>query len=142
MKPSCFAAALLAALSLAPAARASGMISVPLAGARLLTVPGQPAQVVVGDPAVADVTVQSRHRLVLFGRHVGGTTLMVLDRQGRLLLRANVMVAAADDGGVVIHYGSGGKSWVPGGLTAVAECGPGGCGPAVPVDPQPPAKAK
>ncbi len=142
MKTPYLTAALLAAVSLAPAARAAGVVTVPLAGARLLSVPGQPAQVVVGDPAVADVTLQSRHRLVLFGRHVGGTTLMVLDHQGHLLLRTSVMVAAADSGGVVIHYAGSGKTWVPGGLTAVAECGPEGCGPAVPVDLQPPGKAK
>ena len=87
---------------------------------------------VVGNPAVADVTMQSPHTLVLFGKYPGGTSLLVTDHAGKAILNTSVMVTAIDAEGVTIRYGTG-KNWSPGGAVATAACGPERCAPATPL---------
>ena len=120
----------MACLSWAASAGAAESIEVPLGGA--LSVPlGRAAhQVVIGNPAIADVTVQSARDLTLFGKYPGGTTLMVMGAGGNLILDAVVVVTAGSPEAVTVRYGTG-KTWTPGGTTAVVECGRDRCAPAM-----------
>ncbi|HMA48333.1 MAG TPA: pilus assembly protein N-terminal domain-containing protein [Magnetospirillaceae bacterium] len=123
-----FRIALLAA-TLSPAAFAADSTAVPLGGAVLLTLPGNAAQVVLGNPAIADVTLQSPRRVALFGKSAGGTTLLISDQAGKTILQTSILVTASGADGVTIHYGTG-KNWVPGGAVASVACGNGQCAPA------------
>ncbi|MBI3446783.1 MAG: pilus assembly protein N-terminal domain-containing protein [Magnetospirillum sp.] len=111
------------------AAGPAAPIEVPLGGAVLVQVGGAARSVVVGNPAIADVTVDSPRSITLFGKFTGGTTLAVLDANGGVLLNRPVVVTAGGNGSVTIRYGTG-KTWVPGGATAIVDCGADSCAPA------------
>ena len=130
----------LACLSWAVPTEAADSIEVPLGGA--LSVPlGRAAhQVVIGNPAIADVTVQSARDLTLFGKYPGGTTLTVMGAGGNLILDAVVVVTAGSPEAVTVRYGTG-KTWTPGGTTAVVECGHERCSPAMALPTDTPYKA-
>jgi Flp pilus assembly secretin CpaC len=53
--------------------------------AKLLKIEGRPSAVVVGNPMIADVTIQSNNMLAVHGRHFGNTNLIILDNQGNEL---------------------------------------------------------
>ncbi len=103
-------------------------VVVPLGGA--VTVPLKQAarQVVVGNPAIADVTVQGARSLTLFGKYPGGTTLSVIDGGGKVVFDATVVVSAGGGNAVTVRYGTG-KTWQPGGVSTVVECAPERCSP-------------
>jgi Flp pilus assembly secretin CpaC len=82
------------------------------------------AQVVIGDPKVADVSVDGAGRIQLFGKRAGSTSLTVLGRNGAVLLDQTVVVRAGGEGTVTVTYGAG-KDVKPGGLTVIHACGQG-----------------
>jgi Flp pilus assembly secretin CpaC len=82
------------------------------------------AQVVIGDPKVADVSVDGAGRIQLFGKRACSTSLTVLGRNGAVLLEQAVVVRAGGDGTVTVTYGAG-KDVKPGGLTVIHACGQG-----------------
>lgn len=57
----------------------------------------QAQNVIVGDPRIADITVENRSMLVLFGRAPGETNLIVLDSKNREILSVPVVVTAEKD---------------------------------------------
>ena len=65
--------------------------------AAILRLAGQAQNVIIGDPRVADVTVETRSMLILFGRAPGETNLIVLDAQNREIVSAPVVVTAEKD---------------------------------------------
>ena len=98
----------LAALALAaaggPAAAAS--LVVPIDQSTRLNIAGSAASVLVGNPAIADVTVIDSHTLYVLGRGYGATDLVVLDRDGRPLFTGDLVVGSADAGRVSIYRGA------------------------------------
>lgn len=116
------------------AAIASNATVVGMGQALPLSLPRDASHVVLGNPAIADVTLQSPRDMVLFGKYPGGTTLLVTDQAGKPILRTSILVTAADSNGVTIHYGTG-KTWVPGGTVTAAACGGGRCAPAAALPP-------
>ena len=61
--------------------------------------------IVVGDPAVADVSLIDERTLVVLGKKVGATTLLAFDVHGRPLTDRQIMVSEASDEAVVVHRG-------------------------------------
>jgi hypothetical protein len=92
------------ALMSGPVAAAEGFV-VPLSESRPLTVTGSAADVLVGDPAIADVTVIDHHHILVHGRAFGRTNLVVMDGAGRTLFSQSVVVSAGDDGRVSLFRG-------------------------------------
>ncbi|CAA7625895.1 pilus assembly protein N-terminal domain-containing protein [Magnetospirillum sp. UT-4] len=113
-------AAAFAALS--PAAAADAPIEVGAGHAALVTLAKPARSVVVGDPTVADVSVEGPNRLAVFGKRPGGTTLTVLGGGRAVLLEARVVVHPGGAGAVTVTYGAG-KGIDPGGRTVVYACG-------------------
>jgi hypothetical protein len=111
------------------AALATEMLEVPVGGAITVPLRGTARSVVVGNPAIADVTVDGPRNLTVFGKAIGGTTLAVLDAGGGILMQRQVVVLAGGESSVTLRYGTG-KSWVPGGATAIVDCGINACAPA------------
>ena len=60
--------------------------------ARLLRLKVPAEQVIVGNPSIADVAVQSRKLLVITGKTFGVTNLIVLDNKDNVLLSKNIVV--------------------------------------------------
>src|SRR3954447_15735714 len=96
-------ATLATAALVAPAAAAP--LVVPIDQSTRLNVPGSAYSVLVGNPAVADVTVVDSHTLYIQGRGYGATDVVVLDRDGRPLYTGDLVVSAAESGRVSVYRG-------------------------------------
>ena len=65
--------------------------------AAIVRLAGQAQNVIIGDPRVADITVENRSMLILFGRSPGETNLIVLDARNREILSVPVVVTTEKD---------------------------------------------
>ena len=96
-----FLAFALVALAVAPqVARAdanSDPISVKVNMARILKINAPAATVIIGNPGVADVTIQDPQTLILTGKSYGETNLIVLDTKGSAI--ADTMVSVVQPQG-------------------------------------------
>ena len=79
------------ALIVGGTARAEGLV-VMLNHSQRLNLSGAAANVVVGAPSIADVTVVDSHTLYVQGRGYGSTDIVVTDRQGRTIYSGEVTV--------------------------------------------------
>ncbi len=101
-------AALLIALSplaAAPAFAESGPVSVKVNMARILKINAPAATVIIGNPGVADVTIQDPQTLVLTGKSYGQTNLIVLDDLGNPIADTMVEVIQAQGDLVTMYQG-------------------------------------
>lgn len=81
--------------------------------------------VIIGDPTVADVTVQNPRLLFVFGKGAGATSLTATDGAGRSVLDVPVVVVpGGTQDTVTIHHGSG-KNVEPGGRSVAFACASG-----------------
>ena len=83
--------------------RAEG-VSVQLNHAERLSIHGAAANVVVGNSAVADVSVLNSHTLYVVGRNYGSTAVLVTDALGRAIYSGDVTVGKPASG-VAIYRG-------------------------------------
>jgi hypothetical protein len=106
------AMALLAAI-LVPAqcAQAADTIEVVLDQAQIVKLPDRVGTIVVGNPLIADVSVQSGGMLVVTGKGYGRTNIIVLDRGGNMLVEMVVQVQGPGDNVVVVYRGSERESY-------------------------------
>jgi Flp pilus assembly secretin CpaC len=100
--------ALILALALVGAAPAwaAETLSVRMNQNAALRLAGPARSVVVGNPAIADVTMLDARSLVVVGKAYGVTNLMVMDAAGRTILDRQVVVTAPDS---AMTYFKGGK---------------------------------
>lgn len=103
-RPCLVAAILLSAVSLSPAAAQSERVVIPLDQAQLLKMPEGVSTLVVGNPLIADVSVQSGGMVILTGKGYGVTNLVALDRAGNMLEQKTIQVQSARDS-VVVYRG-------------------------------------
>ena len=94
---------LLVALS-APSPAAES-ISVIVDQAKLVKLPEKVATIVVGNPLIADVSLQPGGTMVVTGKGYGTTNVMALDRQGSILLDRMVQVEGPTDKLVTVYRG-------------------------------------
>lgn len=73
--------------------------------AKLVKVPEQVATIVVGNPLIADVTLQPGGAMVVTGKGYGSTNLIVMDRAGEILEERPIMVAGPSDKLVTVFRG-------------------------------------
>ena len=81
------------AISAASIAQAADALTVELDGARILKLDTPASDVVIGNPFIADVTVQNPNRLVILGRAPGVTRLIVMS-DGTVTMDTQVVVHA------------------------------------------------
>ena len=74
---------------------ASAPVSVKVNMARILRINAPASTVIIGNPAIADVTIQDPQTLVLTGKAYGQTNLIVLDSKGSPI--ADTMVEVIQD---------------------------------------------
>jgi hypothetical protein len=95
----------LAAPSLATPAATPDTISVVLDQARLLQLPDRAANVIVGNPMIADLSIQPGGLAVITGKGYGSTNFIVTDKKGAVLLEKTVEVTGPSDKTVVVYRG-------------------------------------
>ncbi|BAB52010.1 mll5591 [Mesorhizobium japonicum MAFF 303099] len=83
---------LLAATSLITPARAAADIEVTMNQAKIVKLSRPADTIVVGNPAIADASVQDASTIVLTGKGFGVTNLVVLDQEGSPIVDAQVTV--------------------------------------------------
>ena len=98
-----------AAVDLAAASGSS--LTVEVNQSRRVMLGGAVANVIVGDPSVADVVMVDAHSVIVVGKGYGATQVMVIDRGGRALLDARVIVTAPSEGRVTIYRGAVGSEY-------------------------------
>ncbi len=99
------AAAALASLIAAAPARATGPVVVHIDQARIIKLPERAVTVVIGNPLIADLTVEPHGLAVITGKGYGATNVIVLDKDGAVLAEHNVQVEEPIDPTVVVYRG-------------------------------------
>ena len=100
-----------AALRSAPlSAQGAGAIDVFLDRAAIAKVPDRTATIVVGNPLIADVSIQTGGTMVVTGKGYGVTNLIALDRAGKVLAEQSVRVKSPADS-IVVYRGVARESY-------------------------------
>lgn len=101
-------ALLLLAVSALPAAatEAPVHVDVRIDEARLIRLEQDAAQVIVGNPSIADVSAQNSRLLIVTGKSFGATNVIALGADGREILNAKLGVAPNDARLVTIYRGA------------------------------------
>ncbi|MGZ8370658.1 MAG: pilus assembly protein N-terminal domain-containing protein, partial [Caulobacteraceae bacterium] len=130
MRPLLLIAAVSAAAAIALPAFAAGSLNIGIDEATPVTLGGPVNNVVVGNPAVADVSVLDGRHLTVLGKGYGVTNVMAFDQGGRAVYNARVIVGPTDVGRVSVYRGR-----EPYNYTCTGRCErnamPGEHGPAV-----------
>jgi putative type II/III system pilus formation protein len=80
-------------------------ISIVLDQAKLEKLPDRVATIVVGNPLIADGTVQAGGLMVVTGKGYGVTNLLALDRAGNVLMEKTIEVRGPGPDVVVVYRG-------------------------------------
>jgi hypothetical protein len=130
------------ALALAPAAALAATLGVPLDQSAFVTLPAPAHNVIIGNPAIADVSVADQRHLIITGKGAGVTNLVVTDAAGRAIFDKQIVVGAEPgdrvaliNGGQVMSYACAPNCQQVGGATGAAAPAPtptGGGSPEVP----------
>jgi hypothetical protein len=91
-----------AALGAAPARAET--VTVSIDEARILKMPERVATIVIGNPLVADASLQSGGILVVTGKGFGSTNLLALDRAGKVVMDKTVQVQGPASSDLVVVY--------------------------------------
>jgi Flp pilus assembly secretin CpaC len=86
-------------------AAAAETLAVTVDQATIMKLPEKVATIVVGNPLIADVAVQSGGLVVVTGKGYGSTNLIALDRTGAVLMERSVVVRGATDQSVQVYRG-------------------------------------
>ena len=105
----CVAACIALVLSLSAASAETAAFSEPVMvvidHAKVLRLPERTQTVIVGNPIIADVSVQKNGVLVLTGKSYGRTNLIALDPAGTLLAESMISVQAPEASVVTVQRG-------------------------------------
>jgi Flp pilus assembly secretin CpaC len=102
-----FALALCLAATIALPAQAQGSdsLKVVLDQATIMKLPEKVTTIVVGNPLIADVAVQSGGLVVVTGKGYGSTNIIALDRAGAVLMERSIVVSGAVGPTVQVYRG-------------------------------------
>jgi len=84
---------------------APGAIAVNVDQAKLVKLPDRVATIVVGNPLIADVTLQNGGVLIVTGKGYGATNFIAMDRSGQILVDRQIQVAGPTDQLVTVYRG-------------------------------------
>src|SRR5436190_10919705 len=99
------AAAVLASPAASLAEPTADTIAVNVDQAKLVRLPGKVATIVVGNPLIADVTLQPGGMIVVTGKGYGATNFIALDRAGEVLVDRLIQVEGPSDQLVTVYRG-------------------------------------
>ncbi len=89
-----------------PMPPAAETIVVVLDQSRLMQLPDRAANVIVGNPLIADLSIQPGGLTVITGKSYGITNFIVTDRKGVVLMEKAVEVSGLGDRTVVVYRGA------------------------------------
>lgn len=89
-----------------PAISANNIVQVLVDQATLVRLDRPAAEIVVGNPSIADVSVQSGKLLVVTGKSFGETNLIVMDATGKVVANRQLIVQEPRTGFVTMYRGS------------------------------------
>lgn len=112
-------AALAAALSLFASVASASDLIVRYDQSQLLRLPRAISQVIIGNPSIADASVQGTNLIVVTGKTFGVTNIIALDKQGNVIQDQRVIVQRDDIRMVNLHKGSQRQSF-----TCAPNCTP------------------
>ncbi len=84
---------ILSAFLLPCAVAAAETLEVVLDQAALMKLPDKVSTIVIGNPMIADIAIQSGGLVVVTGKGFGATNLIALDRAGAVLLERSIVVS-------------------------------------------------
>lgn len=93
------------ALALSSHAAADETLLLTLDQARIMRLPERVATLIIGNPLIADASLQSGGMMVLTGKGYGFTNLIALDRSGAVLLERHIQVEGPRGHEVVLYRG-------------------------------------
>jgi Flp pilus assembly secretin CpaC len=105
------AAAALLSCAAGPAVAAEDVIAVNVDQARLVKFPEKIATIVIGNPLIADVTMQRGGMVVVTGKGYGATNVIALDRTGAVLMDRTVQVEGPVGKVVTVYRGLSRESY-------------------------------
>jgi Flp pilus assembly secretin CpaC len=91
--------------ALALAAPEAVAVAVNVDQAKLVRLPGKVATIVVGNPLIADVSLQPGGIIVVTGKGYGATNFIALDRGGEILVDRQIQVEGPSDRLVTVYRG-------------------------------------
>lgn len=94
----------------APRPASADTVSVTLDQARIVKMPERVATIVIGNPQVADASIQAGGLMVVTGKGYGSTNIIALDNRGTVLAEHTVRVGGPKDG-LTVWRGSNRESW-------------------------------
>ncbi|MFD0988104.1 pilus assembly protein N-terminal domain-containing protein [Methyloligella solikamskensis] len=89
-----------------PQAFAEGVIEVPLDKAKLVHLEEPAAEIIVGNPSIADIAVQNSKLLVVTGKSFGRTNLIVVNAKGDIIEESDLTVSDPSNGMITVHRGA------------------------------------
>lgn len=102
-----------------PASAADAPIAVIIDRAKVMRVSRPADIVIIGNPAIADATIQDNQTLIITGRSFGTTNLIVLDASGQAIADEILSVTAANDDVVTVYKRSTRET-----LSCTPDCSP------------------
>jgi Flp pilus assembly secretin CpaC len=108
-----------AVLGASTSAHGAETLTVVLDQATISKLPERVATIVIGNPMIADITVQTGGLIVVTGKAFGTTNMIALDRAGAVLAERNIEVLGPNEKVVVVYRGLGRESY-----SCTPECQP------------------
>ncbi|HEX5379600.1 MAG TPA: pilus assembly protein N-terminal domain-containing protein [Phenylobacterium sp.] len=99
-------AALIAVVGSAAPSLAAESFAVPIDQSASIALPRGAQNVMVGNPAIADVNILDARTAVLLGRTYGVTNLLVTDAKGRTIMDRQIVVSSGDAGRITVVRGA------------------------------------
>ncbi|MBE7198823.1 MAG: pilus assembly protein N-terminal domain-containing protein [Parafilimonas terrae] len=81
------------------------VVTVLVDNAKVIRLPEKTSTVIVGNPIIADVTLQKNGVLVLTGKSFGSTNLIALDNAGSMVAETMIRVEASRDSTITVQRG-------------------------------------
>jgi hypothetical protein len=100
-------------------ARAAEVLNVAIDQAYIMRTPERTSTIVVGNPLIADITLQASGMMVTTGKGYGATNIVALDRGGHVLMDRMVQVRGPADKTIVVYRGEDRETW-----SCLPECQP------------------
>ncbi len=94
----------LTALGFVAAPAHADTLTVSVDRAQILRLPEKVSTIVIGNPLIADASLQHGGYLVVTGKGYGATNLLALDRDGRVVMEKTIEVRAAKGHHMVVVY--------------------------------------
>lgn len=118
-----------------PAQAQEGRLSVQIDGIQRVQLAGTVSAVIVGNPAIADVTVVDQNTLFVTGKGYGVTEVVAVDAIGRTIFQRQIVVSGGSTGAVRVWRGA-----QPTEMACSGSCEPtirSAAAPAAPASPAP-----